>query len=491
MNGLVLSKHEDECSPADWCVPLLCCNVKTDRTTSSCRIDPINLELFCDEADLRSLTSRLGQVLKRNVEDYYDLGAKIGEGSNGTVRFGTNRKTGERVAIKVTDMSNLQAEQLLDMLVDVLILFLVNHKGIVKPIDYFESDRHVYLVVEYLAGGTLEERVINKRDNLREEEVKDIMRALFNAVNSLHDKDIVHRDLKIDNIVCTSASVPWSPKLIDLGSGILVDDCKTISGCGHSAVLYLAPEQVMNQPYTKAVDMWACGVVLYWLIEKVHPFFENNFGDIFRKIQKCELELGPIWDDYSPETRDLLYSLLKVNPAERLTAKDALNHPFVREDGAVEAGDESAFVRSNSITGPAKSLLRHLREGFPTKKTSGSSGSANGSMSSQILTPGTPTRRASGGSPSTRSFGCESPAVPVQKGSPKGAGRIGTVEFLAPSPSSTSSDTSERGSPRRARKYKAQAKSLLSKVSRKLQGPKSDGMFATDPTSMRRKSAAA
>jgi len=330
--------------------------------------------------------------------------------------------------------------------------------------------------------------VINRQDKLPEEEVKDIMRALFNAVNSLHDKDIVHRDLKIDNIVCASASVPWSPKLIDLGSGILVDDCETISGCGHSAVLYLAPEQVMNQPYTKAVDMWACGVVLYWLIEQEHPFFENNFGDILRNIQKCELELGPVWDEYSPETRDLLFSLLKLNPEERLTAKDALNHPFVREDGTVEARDESAFVRNNSIAGPAKSLLRHLREGFPTKKTSGSPGS----LSPPSLVLGTPTRGAPSGLTLTRSFGSESTGTSVKNGSPKSAGRIGTVEFRSPPSSSASSDfdTSQRGSRRRTEKYKAQAKSFLSKVSRKLQGPKSDGMFATDPTSVRGNSAA-
>mmetsp|Transcript_23986 Transcript_23986/g.34501 ORF Transcript_23986/g.34501 Transcript_23986/m.34501 type:complete len:318 (-) Transcript_23986:140-1093(-) len=317
------------------------------------------------------------------------------------------------------------------------------------------------------------------------------MRALFNAVNSLHDQDIVHRDLKIDNIVCASASVPWSPKLIDLGSGILVDECKSISGCGHSAVLYLAPEQVMNQSYTKAVDLWACGVVLYWIIERAHPFVDNNFGDIFRKIQRCELELGSAWDEYSPDTRALLFSLLEVNPEERLTAKEALNHPFVREEGAVEAGDESAFGRTSSIKGPAKSLLRHLREGFPTKATSASSGSLSVTLSPKSLGPGTPTRGASGGAPSTRSFGNDSPGTPGTPGKTKGQGRLGTFELEAPQPCSTSSDNSQMGSPRRAQKYKAHAKSLLSRVSRKLQGPKSDGMFATDPTAMRRRSAAA
>ncbi|CAD8051867.1 unnamed protein product [Paramecium primaurelia] len=243
---------------------------------------------------------------------------KIGEGAFGQVYKGLYQ--GEEVAIKSMQGAQLQETSIMENL---------KHKNIIKFYKYFKQGNNQYLVMEYASGGSLSDYM---KQNLDEETISKIMKSIFAAIEYLHSQQIIHRDIKPDNILIQNSEDLSSVKIADFGLSYQympeIRYYQTVSQqCG--TFIFMAPEQILNKAYNKAVDMWSCGVVLYMLLNQgKHPFypristkkeFINSFPDL-----KYEQPLHA-----SLLARDLLQRLLQYDKDSRYTAAQALVHPWI------------------------------------------------------------------------------------------------------------------------------------------------------------------
>ncbi|CAD8055786.1 unnamed protein product [Paramecium primaurelia] len=243
---------------------------------------------------------------------------KIGEGAFGQVYKGLYKN--EEVAIKFLQGAQIQETSIMKNL---------RHKNIIKFYQYFKQGNYQYLVMEYAAGGSLKELM---KKSLDESIISQIMYSIFTGIEYLHSKQIIHRDIKPDNILIKNTEDLSSIKIADFGLSYQykpeIRYYQTVSKqCG--TFIYMAPEQILNKTYNKAVDMWSCGIVLFMLLNQgKHPFypriltkkeFINSFPDL-----KYEQPFHS-----SPLARDLLQRLLQNDQDSRYTASQALVHPWI------------------------------------------------------------------------------------------------------------------------------------------------------------------
>ncbi|CAD8066219.1 unnamed protein product [Paramecium sonneborni] len=244
---------------------------------------------------------------------------KIGEGSFGQVYKGVYN--GQDVAVKCQIIQNC-------LVSEISILEKIDHPNIIKLLKEFKFGNMSYIVMEYCSGGTLRDYIQKK---LTEEEIIEIMRSLFSAVEYLHGQGIIHRDIKPDNILIKNKNDLSSIKLADFGLSFQYDAeiqyYQTVSHqCG--TFIFMAPEQILNLSYNKTVDTWSCGIVLYMLLQKKHPYYpkystKTQFIQTFPNIQYDEP------NNASSLTRDFLKRLLCYDPHRRYTALQALSHPWI------------------------------------------------------------------------------------------------------------------------------------------------------------------
>ncbi|CAD8071367.1 unnamed protein product [Paramecium sonneborni] len=243
---------------------------------------------------------------------------KIGEGAFGQVYKGLYRN--EEVAIKLMQGAQIQETSIMESL---------KHKNIITFYQYFKYGNCQYLIMEYASGGSLKELM---KQSLEESIISQIMQSIFRGLEYLHSKQIIHRDIKPDNILIKNIEDLSSIKIADFGLSYQykpeIRYYQTVSQqCG--TFIFMAPEQILNKSYNKAVDMWSCGIVFYMLLNQgQHPFypriftkkeFINNFPDL-----KYEQPLHA-----SPLARDLLQRLLQFDQDSRYTASQALVHPWI------------------------------------------------------------------------------------------------------------------------------------------------------------------
>jgi len=190
-----------------------------------------------------------------------------------------------------------------------------------------------YLVTEIMEGGELFDRIVEK-EYYNEREARDLVQLLIEAMAYIHDNNVVHRDLKPENLLLTDKTDNASIKIADFGFAKRLDfdnDNSLNTACGTPG--YVAPEILERQRYGKAVDMWSIGVITYILLCGYPPFHDQHQAQLFRKIRKGEFEFdSPYWDDVSDEARDLISKMLTVNPTKRISAFQALEHPWILGD---------------------------------------------------------------------------------------------------------------------------------------------------------------
>lgn len=265
----------------------------------------------------------------RRFGDVYELGEEIGQGAFSTVRLGINRQTKEKCAIKCISKQRIPPEDEAALKQEVIILRALNHPNILKCYGFFDENEFYYLVMEYMAGGELFDRIVQKTF-YSEKEARDVVYILLSTIHYCHTRNIVHRDLKPENLLLSNQEDDAFIKLADFGFAISsqggFSTLKT--QCGTPG--YVAPEILSTQPYGKAVDMWSIGVITYILLGGYPPFYDDNQKVLFEKIKKGEYSFHPeYWDAVSVEAKDLISRLLKVNPLERYTSEEALNHSWV------------------------------------------------------------------------------------------------------------------------------------------------------------------
>lgn len=272
------------------------------------------------------------------VEDYYSfLEPPLGCGTFGVVYKAIHKSTGVVRAVKQIKRQMFEQvpggkfideeEHLKSYLNDFEVLKTLKHPNIIQVQEYFISDTFVSIVSEYCSGGELFDRIISN-GKFSEEEAANLISQVLSAVNYCHQKMLVHCDIKPENIVYQD-QVSDVIKLIDFGNCAFVTNGKLKNKFG--TVYYIAPE-VLEGSYDQKCDIWSSGVLLYILLSGKPPFGGANDAVILQKVQKGDYTFNrPGWEMISQEAKDLISLMLTYKPEARISAEEALHHPWLKK----------------------------------------------------------------------------------------------------------------------------------------------------------------
>ncbi|CAK4636147.1 hypothetical protein LEN26_010371 [Aphanomyces euteiches] len=254
---------------------------------------------------------------------------KIGEGTYGVVYAATHRESNARVAVKCFDKSTMDLADTVQLLREVDVLRMIHHSHVIKFVDFFDEPQHYYLVTELVNGGDLFDRLA-RRKVYAEEKVRALVLTLLKTVESLHGLNIVHGDLKLENILLTSTDNDVSIKLCDFGFARHdMNDELT----GHwGSTDYMAPEIFSCARYGRQADVWSVGVITYMLLSGVSPFGGQTKAELVTNIQRGHVAFPAIyWRRVSAQAKAFVSTMLVANPRNRSTIQDLLAHPWLQE----------------------------------------------------------------------------------------------------------------------------------------------------------------
>ena len=263
------------------------------------------------------------------VETYYKIQKIIGKGAFGVVYKAFELCSGRIVAIKQIPVNTENKKHVIK---EIELLKNLDHPNIVKYYNYLKEENHIYIIMEYLEGSTLKQYIDENSDNINEDIARNIIKQLLNAISYLHYScDICHRDIKPENIMFTEKKDISHIKLLDFGlSSDSFESKLKMQNCG--TLTYMAPEQISNLTYSKGVDIWSVGIILYMLLNKgKNPFYnkEDSTETLIYNINNKEIEFDLENCPISAIGRHLIYKLLDKNPSYRYSARLALNHPWI------------------------------------------------------------------------------------------------------------------------------------------------------------------
>ncbi|NWW81252.1 ULK3 kinase, partial [Climacteris rufus] len=282
--------------------------------------------------------------------DEFILTERLGSGTYATVyKAYRKRDTREVVAIKCVNKRSLNRASVENLLTEIEILKTIRHPNIVELKDFQWDSDHIYLIMEFCAGGDLS-RFIRMRRILPEKVARIFLQQLACALKFLHDHNISHLDLKPQNILLSAPENPQL-KLADFGFAQYMspwDEKHVLRG----SPLYMAPEMVCRQQYDARVDLWSVGVILYEALFGKPPFASRSFAELEEKIRSNRAVELPSRPQLSQECRDLLGQLLERDPLKRISFERFFAHPFV--DMEHVPGPESLSKATNLVVEAVK-----------------------------------------------------------------------------------------------------------------------------------------
>lgn len=269
----------------------------------------------------------------------------LGKGAFGKVILGIHKLTGKQVAIKTIDKKHIKDEfSRKKVFQEVYILKNVRHANVIRLLEVFEGPKHLLIVMEYAAGGDLL-NYVKKKGKLEESEARCLFRQIVFGLGHIHSRSVLHRDIKLDNILLDADG---SVKICDFGvSKITVKGNKIKEQCGTPA--YIAPEVISNEGYDGYyIDHWSLGVVLYAMLAATIPYKAQNMDELLSVIRSTPLTFPP---SMSEKAQDLISGLLTINPYDRLSIPEILEHPWMKEDCSDDLMDD-ALLGYKSCTNP-------------------------------------------------------------------------------------------------------------------------------------------
>ncbi|KAM9435984.1 serine/threonine-protein kinase D3-like isoform 2-T2 [Clarias gariepinus] len=253
----------------------------------------------------------------------------LGSGQFGIVYGGKHRKTKRDVAIKVIDKMRFPTKQESQLRNEVAILQNLHHPGIVNLECMFETPERVFVVMEKLHGDMLEMILSSEKSRLPERLTKFLVTQILVALRHLHFKNIVHCDLKPENVLLASAEPFPQVKLCDFGFARIIGE-KSFRRSVVGTPAYLAPEVLRSKGYNRSLDMWSVGVIVYVSLSGTFPFNEDE--DINDQIQNAAFMYPPNpWKEISGEAIDLINNLLQVKMRKRFSVDKSLSHPWLQD----------------------------------------------------------------------------------------------------------------------------------------------------------------
>uniref|UniRef100_A0A4W5K7G8 Serine/threonine-protein kinase n=1 Tax=Hucho hucho TaxID=62062 RepID=A0A4W5K7G8_9TELE len=253
----------------------------------------------------------------------------LGSGQFGVVYGGKHRKTGRDVAVKVIDKLRFPTKQESQLRNEVAILQSLRHLGIVNLECMFDTPEKVFVVMEKLHGDMLEMILSSEKGRLPERLTKFLITQILAALRNLHFKNIVHCDLKPENVLLASAEPFPQVKLCDFGFARIIGE-KSFRRSVVGTPAYLAPEVLLNQGYNRSLDMWSVGVIMYVSLSGTFPFNEDE--DINDQIHNAAFMYPPNpWKQISPDATDLINNLLQVKMRKRYSVDKSLSHSYLQD----------------------------------------------------------------------------------------------------------------------------------------------------------------
>ncbi|KAI8981767.1 kinase-like domain-containing protein [Mycotypha africana] len=287
----------------------------------------------------------------------YKTGKILGNGTYATVKEAMHIETKKFYAVKIISKKLMEGrEHMVRNEINILRKVSQGHKNILSLVDYFETMNNLYLVTDLALGGELFDRICQK-GSYTEQDAANIIRTVCDAVAYLHDNGVVHRDLKPENLIFRTADEDSDLLIADFGLSRIIDSDKfdvLRTTCGTPG--YMAPEIFKRTGHSKPVDMWAIGVITYFLLCGYTPFEGGNSIEEMRAIMEGEYYFHEeYWMEVSDVAKAFIERCLTVNPEERITAHEALQHPWL--------------LSSTHVDKTQQDLLPNVRRNFNARRT--------------------------------------------------------------------------------------------------------------------------
>ncbi|KAK9093821.1 hypothetical protein Scep_025290 [Stephania cephalantha] len=270
----------------------------------------------------------------KNFGAKYELGREVGRGHFGhtcSARVKKGELKGQQVAVKIISKAKMTtAISIEDVRREVKILkALSGHNNLVRFYDACEDASNVYIIMELCEGGELLDRILSRGGRYPEEDAKAIVLQILSVVSFCHLQGVVHRDLKPENFLFTTREDDATMKIIDFGLSDFIRPEERLNDIVGSAY-YVAPE-VLHRSYSVEADIWSIGVITYILLCGSRPFWARTESGIFRAVLRADPNFDDTpWPTVSPEAKDFVKRLLNKDHRKRMTAAQALTHPWLR-----------------------------------------------------------------------------------------------------------------------------------------------------------------
>uniref|UniRef100_A0A8C7ZQN0 calcium/calmodulin-dependent protein kinase n=1 Tax=Oryzias sinensis TaxID=183150 RepID=A0A8C7ZQN0_9TELE len=267
--------------------------------------------------------------------DEYQLYEELGKGAFSVVRRCVKLCTGQEYAAKIINTKKLSARDHQKLEREARICRLLKHPNIVRLHDSISEEGFHYLIFDLVTGGELFEDIV-AREYYSEADASHCIQQILEAVLHCHQMGVVHRDLKPENLLLASKCKNAAVKLADFGLAIEVQGDQQAWFGFAGTPGYLSPEVLRKEAYGKPVDIWACGVILYILLVGYPPFWDEDQHKLYQQIKAGAYDFpSPEWDTVTPEAKNLINQMLTINPTKRITAQEALKHPWVCQRSTV------------------------------------------------------------------------------------------------------------------------------------------------------------
>lgn len=260
--------------------------------------------------------------------DFNNKSEILGTGAFSTVYRCIHRATGQKYAVKVINVALMKDKDKIKIEKEAEICTLVKHPNIVTLRDFVKEATKYYLVFELVSGGELFEEIVT-RSYYNERDASICMGQIFSAVQECHKHNVIHRDLKPENLLLAHNGTDAPVKLTDFGLAVIMKSGPEYFGFAGTPG-YLSPEVCKRTPYDKAVDIWACGVIMYILLAGYPPFWHEDHKVLYEQIKAGDYNYpSPEWDSVTPAAKELIDRMLCLDPARRITVDECLAHPWV------------------------------------------------------------------------------------------------------------------------------------------------------------------
>ncbi|XP_016297300.1 calcium/calmodulin-dependent protein kinase type II subunit beta-like [Sinocyclocheilus anshuiensis] len=267
--------------------------------------------------------------------DEYQLYEELGKGAFSVVRRCVKLSTGQEYAAKIINTKKLSARDHQKLEREARICRLLKHHNIGELFTSTNSNQFTILLFDLVTGGELFEDIV-AREYYSEADASHCIQQILEAVLHCHQMGVVHRDLKPENLLLASKCKNAAVKLADFGLAIEVQGDQQAWFGFAGTPGYLSPEVLRKEAYGKPVDIWACGVILYILLVGYPPFWDEDQHKLYQQIKAGAYDFpSPEWDTVTPEAKNLINQMLTINPAKRITAQEALKHPWVCQRSTV------------------------------------------------------------------------------------------------------------------------------------------------------------